>query len=1187
MTEAPYRVEPAKSDRSTCTVSKEKIDKGEMRFGALVMMGGKSSYKWRKISCITFKQASNVNDTLGGCENVDGFSELTTTQQEAVREAFASAVASTATTPKPSKSKASGAPDGTPASKKTKKGEGKEDALAVACSSGSCATVAVTLTPAVITPELQGAAHKAIDLAKAGSWKELFALLDKRRELVNVRPDVREYSTLHQAAYLGKKEVVKTLIDKYGADPTLLTKSGWSSVAVAKEQMHSEVVELLKERIERASCGPTEKAGVGMMFTPEKTLKSVKHVHQAATPSKGCVVGHVTSLPALSPDVITAAHHAIDIAKEGRWTDLFKALDVRKDVVNVRPSVRDFSVLHQAVYHNNTEVVSTLLDKYGADPALLTGSGLSLLEMAETNGCHAVLDFLTARVSTGACTEEKVATEEDGDTDLLQLPDGSWKIVSKPPVAASSSATEAVHDDDESDTELAQMPDGNWKIVPKSMKTATPVGTVGGTQAAIKPTLVETSLVKPATSGTGARIVTPTPALSEGVTAEAHRAIDLAKEGYWPELFRLLDARPELVNVRPSVREFSVLHQAVYHNNKEVVSTLLGKYGADPALLTGSGLSLLEMADTNGCHTVLDFLTARESTSACTEEKVATEEDGDTDLLQLPDGSWKIVSKPPVAASSSATEAVHDDDESDTELAQMPDGNWKIVPKSMKTATPVGTVGGTQAAIKPTLVATSLVKPETSGTSARIVTPTPALSEGVTAEAHRAIDLAKEGYWPELFRLLDARPELVNVRPSVREFSVLHQAAYHDNAKVLRTLVESCGADPSLLTGSGLSLRQLAETHKCCAVLEALESTACLKEEGDTELAEMPDGRWRILPHVVGTESSASDETTLPRHVPTGSIDQVDRAAKAEQDYRASPFWPAHEATTASHASDTLDRGAVTTAPVAQNSALASPSTALFSCGLLPPSGTFASPPPFLLGNAPKRSTVHEVGRDIEKPQVPSAAGSAHRATTDVSRASALSGLLASETTGAAAQHSTQGPANSALFSDVVGPRIGSVTGSASIPAASESGSKPKSAVGSSAVGALKVGRELAETTGAAAQHSTQGPANSALFSDVVGPRIGSVTGSASIPAASESGSKPKSAVGSSAVGALKVGREIGKPQVPSAAGSAHWATTDVSRASDPSGFLASEASVAPAQRSTQGSANSALFSDVLGPRIG
>mmetsp|Transcript_85258 Transcript_85258/g.150723 ORF Transcript_85258/g.150723 Transcript_85258/m.150723 type:complete len:127 (+) Transcript_85258:26-406(+) len=86
-----YMVEPAKSGRSLCKVSKEVIEKGELRFGSLVEFGGRASYQWRKLSCITPKVASNVVAKVGGPDRVSGFDALSPKQKVQFLKAFKAA----------------------------------------------------------------------------------------------------------------------------------------------------------------------------------------------------------------------------------------------------------------------------------------------------------------------------------------------------------------------------------------------------------------------------------------------------------------------------------------------------------------------------------------------------------------------------------------------------------------------------------------------------------------------------------------------------------------------------------------------------------------------------------------------------------------------------------------------------------------------------------------------------------------------------------------------------------------------------------------------------------------------------------------------------------------------------------------------------------------------------------------
>merc|ERR1712217_593929 len=114
------------------------------------------------------------------------------------------------------------------------------------------ASCAVVPLPSLTTDSMEQT-HKLIDLAKAGRWADLFKLLAMHKTLVNVRPEVREFGVLHQAAFQGKEDVVLRLIDEFGADPTEQTKYGKTVADVAEEEGYSQVAEQLRSRIAKQS----------------------------------------------------------------------------------------------------------------------------------------------------------------------------------------------------------------------------------------------------------------------------------------------------------------------------------------------------------------------------------------------------------------------------------------------------------------------------------------------------------------------------------------------------------------------------------------------------------------------------------------------------------------------------------------------------------------------------------------------------------------------------------------------------------------------------------------------------------------------------------------------------------------------------------------------------------------------
>jgi len=335
------------------------------------------------------------------------------------------------------------------------------------------------------------AAHGLIDLAKEGNWEQLYEALDGQKELVNARPKVREYAILHQAAFHGDVSIVTSLIENYGADPAVLTKSGQSVLQVAKECGHADIVALLSSRL-------TGEPDHDRVLTPEKVAKAD---HTACK---------ITAIPKLTTGVIQEGHKLIDFAKDARWEEIFLMLDKRPELVNVRPAVRDFSVLHQAAYHGDLKAATTLIEKYGADPNQLTKGAKSVAEVADEQGHSELAEKIRSFAGPEA---------DDDDLDFVQMPDGSWKVVQKgaAKVAATTAAvTAASPTGTDDDLDFVQMPDGSWKVAQKGAATVPATTAVTTAVTAVAPAVTAATPVAHATPAAAVPATT-----AAAVTAEA------------------------------------------------------------------------------------------------------------------------------------------------------------------------------------------------------------------------------------------------------------------------------------------------------------------------------------------------------------------------------------------------------------------------------------------------------------------------------------------------------------------------------------------------------------------------------------------------------------------------------------------------------------------------------------------
>mmetsp|Transcript_107464 Transcript_107464/g.302402 ORF Transcript_107464/g.302402 Transcript_107464/m.302402 type:complete len:612 (+) Transcript_107464:103-1938(+) len=601
-------------------------------------------------------------------------------------------------------------------------------------------------------PEDVATAHKLIDLAKEGRWKSLYKALDARRDLVDARPPVREYGILHQAAFLGSRAAVLALIDKYGADPTQLTKSGRSVEEVAVESKHAQIAKLVKARV------PGGTPGGGVDLTPEKKPKP--------SGSKAAVGGVAPA--ALTPDLVQAAHKVIDLAKDGAWKDVYAALDgdVSRCLVNVRPEVREYAVLHQAAYLGDVEAVVDLIDKYGADPSQRTRLGRSVVEVATMRGHGLVAKIVQERCDGGTTGCGSVgasadAEEEDDGMEMVQMPDGSWKVSLKskgagpePPPAAkgpeasaasaptAGAAPEVVQDSAEAAPAAAPAPESGKKTLPADAPAAKRAKTSSATHvdARAASTCAEATAV-----------------VGSGAVAEALTPAD----EHFPE-------------------------KASYHvfrsDGADLACTLSWKgFGASGQTYT---LQLLERSDMDayclwarrggakakGQEEPVHFFNAESAAAAFAAR-----------FLEKTGNKWQ-----------------------DRARCKAFFGKYAYVPDAAgSAAADVAAASG-----------------GTAGGVARKAAP----AKDVAQAAHKAIDMAKAGRWKELYVALDARPELVNVLPDAREYAVLHQAVFHGDEDAVSSLIDKYAADPALRTKSGASAIEVAEAQGHNALATSLRA---------------------------------------------------------------------------------------------------------------------------------------------------------------------------------------------------------------------------------------------------------------------------------------------------------------------------------------------------------------------------
>ncbi|CAE7519852.1 bacC, partial [Symbiodinium necroappetens] len=206
-----------------------------------------------------------------------------------------------------------------------------------------------------LDPEaLMEKANEAIEHAKWQQWDEMLAIFESYPGCQNMRPEYRRFAAIHQAAYAGDAKILKKMVD-CGANPGLLTRDKETPLQIAEAEGNSDAAAFLES----------------------------------------------LEVSAESAALIQEAHKVIDAAKEGKWDKTFELLEACKNpdqVVNCRPSVRQYGVLHQAAFHGDIEVLRRLLEDFKANVKLLTKDGQSALQIAQNGSQEAAAKYLEACV---------------------------------------------------------------------------------------------------------------------------------------------------------------------------------------------------------------------------------------------------------------------------------------------------------------------------------------------------------------------------------------------------------------------------------------------------------------------------------------------------------------------------------------------------------------------------------------------------------------------------------------------------------------------------------------------------------------------------------------------------------------------------------------------------------------------
>lgn len=203
-------------------------------------------------------------------------------------------------------------------------------------------------------PALMDKAHEIIEAAKWQKWDEMFKLIKANPGCVNLRPDVRKFGAIHQVAFGGDAATIKRMVEEFKVDPCLMTRDYETPLEIAKLESNTEIVEYLSKLEGADSSGAS----------------------------------------------IQAAHALIDAAKDGKWEKVFEMLDKSPELVNERPQVRIYGVMHQAAFLGEIEILRRLIEDFKANVKLLSKDGKTPLDVAIEAKKESAANYLEACTPT-------------------------------------------------------------------------------------------------------------------------------------------------------------------------------------------------------------------------------------------------------------------------------------------------------------------------------------------------------------------------------------------------------------------------------------------------------------------------------------------------------------------------------------------------------------------------------------------------------------------------------------------------------------------------------------------------------------------------------------------------------------------------------------------------------------------
>lgn len=234
-----------------------------------------------------------------------------------------------------------------------------------------------------------------LEAAKRGDWDIALAMIRSKPTLVNARPGQRVWAAIHRAAAAGRVDVLRTLIDDFGADIQLPTGDGLSPLELAMRREQAAAASFLLEAMDRRDhhchgAGGCERIECRRRRRQENPTEGSGDAcdGESSDEYEDAVEGDAEAAAAIGTADIAA--------RQGDWLRVF-------DLLGRCPAALahagdgasgQSSLLHQAARGGDLGIVRRLVEDFGAKPTVVDAGGFTAAEVAQYRGHVDVAAYL-------------------------------------------------------------------------------------------------------------------------------------------------------------------------------------------------------------------------------------------------------------------------------------------------------------------------------------------------------------------------------------------------------------------------------------------------------------------------------------------------------------------------------------------------------------------------------------------------------------------------------------------------------------------------------------------------------------------------------------------------------------------------------------------------------------------------